>query len=125
MAEIQIVYREGFCGYYAEYYGWHNVFSLQCYTVCAGDVGCRGYSDGGKRYDDDGIEIIPTGDCVYACWKYKYKGWSGKNYEIEELHDPYNPQLDCMRVKLGRTEYDCVKVILNGECIYNDYDGNN
>lgn len=121
MAEIQIVYREGFCGYS----DWQKEFNTQCYTVVAGDAGCRAYSDGGKRYGDDGIEIIPTGECIYACWKYKYKGWSGKNYEIEELHDPYNPQLDCMRVKLGRTEYDCVKVILNGECIYNDYDDSN
>lgn len=120
MAEIQIVYREGFCGYL----GGQKEFSLQCHTSFAGDVSCRAY-DGGKRYGDDGIVIITAGDCVYAGWKYKYKGWSGKNYEIEELHDPYTPQLDCMRVKLGRTEYDCVKVILNGECIYNDYDDNN
>ena len=118
MAEIQIVYREGFC----EYSDWQREFNTQCYTVVAGDVGCKAYSDGGRTMGDDGILNIPAGDCVHAKWRYKYKGWVGKNYEMEEVHDPYNPHLDSMRVILGRTEYDCVKVTLDGKCIYNEYD---
>ena len=45
-----------------------------------------------------------------------------ENYEMEEFSDPYNPHLDYMQVTLGRTTYDCVKVILDGKCIYNNYD---
>ena len=118
MADIQIVYREGFCSHWSE----GDSFCIQCYTSCAGDMGCKFYSDGGKKTDADGLVIIPFGDCVYADWKYKYKCWSGKNYEMEEEHDPYNPHLDSMCVRLGKTEYDCVKVILDGKCIYNEYD---
>lgn len=118
MAEIQIVYREGFCDHWSGGEGFHG----QCYTSCARDMGCRWYSDGGEKVSPDGVKIIPFGDCVYAAWKYKRKGWSGKNYEMEESEDPYNPHLDCMIVTLGRTEYECVKVILDGKCIYNEYD---
>lgn len=121
MAEIQIVYREGFCNHWSE--GEH--FCIQCYLSCASALGCKWYSDGSGKKTEDGIPIIPFGNCVHADWKYKYKGWSGKNYEMEEIHDPYNPHMDSMNVLLGRTEYDCVKVTLDGKCIYNKYDEEN
>ena len=41
---------------------------------------------------------------------------------MEEFSDPYNPHLDHMEVTLGRKTYDCVKVVLDGKCIYNNYD---
>ena len=118
MADIQIVYREGFCSHWSG----GDCFCMQCYTQCAEDMGCKFYSDGGEKTDANGNAIIQFGDCYYADWKHKFKGWSGKNYEMEEVHDPYNPHLDSMRVILGRTEYDCVKVTLDGKCIYNEYD---
>lgn len=115
MAEIEIVYRVGYCGYNRPKY------CEQCHTCCANDMGCEyAYIDGIVR-TAKGIEI-PSGVCNRAMFEYKRKGWVGKRYEIEEYEDPYNPWLNCMSVKLGNTYYNCVKVTLNGECIYNEYD---
>jgi len=112
MAEIQMVYREGWCIY--EQCA-NSDYNTQCHTQCAADTGCPFFNDG---------EHIPNrinfGDCIHANFKMKYKGVSTKNYEMEELEDPYNPHLNCMRVKIGRRVYDCEKVILDGKCIYND-----
>lgn len=105
MAEIEIVYRKGYCWYSCE------DFDTQCYTQCAGDMGCRFCA------------TDEAGTCTNAKWRYKYKGWSGKNYEIEEDNDPYNPWLDSILVRLGRTDYDCVRVKLNGKTIFDVYDG--
>lgn len=110
MAEIQIVYREGYCDFSQPGY------SLQCHMECC-DNGCR-YFYG----DEKEPNVIPFGDCKRASFHYKYKGWSGKRYEIEECFDPYNPHLDSMLVTLGKTTYDCVKVILDGKCIFNEFD---
>lgn len=116
MAEIQIVYRYYFC----EYPWCEDDFNIFCLTSSARDTTCREFSDGGIEYTEDGVKIIPNGDCIHAKWEYRYKGWVGKRYEIEEYKDTYDPYLSCMRVKLGNKEYDCVKVILNGECIFNN-----
>lgn len=111
MADIEIVYREYSCDYNP------GEFCTQCLTCCAGDMGCRYFYEGDHKANE-----IPFGNCEHYDTKYKYKGWSGKRYEIEECNDPYNPHLDGMLVTLGNHEYDCVKVILNGKCIYNEYD---
>jgi hypothetical protein len=116
MAEIQIVYRHYFC----DCIEFEDEFIDQCLTGAARDYGCKGFSNGGITSDEEGRLIIPFGDCVHAQWDYRYKGWVGKRYEMEEIKDAYNPHLDCMRVRLGKTEYDCDKVTLNGECIYNN-----
>lgn len=97
-------------------------FDMQCYTAVAGDCGCKYFQEENDTVGEDGVHTIAFGDCVHAKWLYKYKGWSGKNYEIEELHDPYNPHLDSMLVTLGRRTYDCVRVALNGKTIFDEYD---
>ena len=52
----------------------------------------------------------------------KRKGWTGKRYEMEEVHDDFDPGIDYMEVTIGNRIYNCVKVILDGKCIYNNYD---
>lgn len=110
MAEIEIVYREGHCVYNGKEY------CDQCHTCTAEDMGCEYFHQEKKP------NVIPFGDCDRARFDYIYKGWAGKHYEMEEFRDPYNPQLDCMVVTMGRKAYDCVKVTLNGKCIFNVYD---
>lgn len=111
MADIQIVYwAKDYCDFNLDDY------CMQCHTQDAEYLGCKYFLPA-----DTGT-VIPFGDCSRAKVKYNIKGWTGKNYEMEEFTDPYNPHLDCMQVTLGRTTYDCVKVILDGKCIYNNYD---
>ena len=45
-----------------------------------------------------------------------------KNYELEEFQDTYNLHLNCMMLKTRNKIYECEKVILDGKCIYNEYD---
>ena len=115
MAEIQIVYREGYCDYNC------SKFCGQCYTGAAEDNGCK-YYHGGCAIEVNGQKVIPYGDCTRARFRYIHKGGCWKNYEMEEVTDEYNPHLDSMLVTLGRTTYDCVKVKLDGKVIYNNYD---
>lgn len=106
MAEIQLVYRKYCC----RYQGFSCDYSMQCHTAAASDVGCELFK-----------KDVITDACKFADIKHKYKGLSAKAYDIEPSeHDPYNPHLDCMIVKIGKNEYECDKVILNGECIYNN-----
>lgn len=111
MAEIQIVYREGYCEF--ECVG--ADYDTQCHTQCAADMGCKYFNDG-----DDIPNFIPFGDCVHARFKYIYKGMSVKNYELQELDDPYNPHLNCMTLETRNRIYYCEKVILDGKCIYDE-----
>lgn len=120
MADIEIVYREPYCD--SSWWAEPACFETQCFTGCAGDMGCKWYSDGGRKINEHGRIEIPFGNCIHAKFKYKYKGWNGKKYEIEKVEDPNNPHLDYMEVYLGSERYECVKVILNGKCIYNEYD---
>lgn len=118
MAEIQIVYREYYCA--ADY----PKFCTQCYTQFAKDLGCPCYDDGTsfEKYiiRKDGTREIPFGDCFRSRVRHIYKGLSAKNYEIEPFEDTYNPFFNCMHVKIGKKEYECDRVILNGDCIYNN-----
>lgn len=117
MAEIQIKYRYYVC----DLVGFEA--SRECLSECAEHTGCIGFEDGGIQRDEElGCVKIPYGDCIHSNWEYGYKGWVGKQYEMEEYNDVYSPHMNCMRVKLGKKEYDCVKVTLNGECIYNKDD---
>lgn len=45
-----------------------------------------------------------------------------KNYELEEFQDTYNLHLNCMMLTTRNKIYECEKVILDGKCIYNEYD---
>ena len=109
MAEIKIKQKEYYCIYYSD------KFCTQCLTECGEDVGCSYYFDGKTEPN-----VIPFGDCVYADYKYKYRGLSVKNYEVEEYEDDYNPHLNCAIVKTRNAVYDnCVKVEIDGECVYN------
>lgn len=110
MAEIQIIYREEYCEMRSD-----NI-CYQCHTEDADEVGCRMFNEGKHE------NVIPFGDCIYAKFKYIYKGMSVKNYELEEFHDPFYPNLDCMMLKTRNKIYDCEKVILDGKCIYNEYE---
>ena len=115
MAEIQIAYREYYCLLDSPEH------CMQCHTAAAEDMGCRNYDDGEKyRIREDGARVIPFGDCYYARIRHIYKGLCAKNYTIEPFEDTYNPHLNCMNVTVGKSTYDCDRVILNGECIYND-----
>ena len=104
MADIEIVYRKRACDFR------EKTLCEQCFTDFAGDIGCRMF------YGDE------TGCCIHAKYEYVYKGWSGKRYEMQEYHNIYYFEEDCMEVVLGNQSYDCVKVTLNGKCIYNNYD---
>lgn len=107
MADIEIIYREGYCECRGEN------FSMQCHTQCAEDLGCPMFNEGKHEKN-----VIPFGDCIYAKFKYIYKGMSIKNYELEEDDDLYNPHLNCMMLKTRNGWYQCEKVVLNGNIIY-------
>lgn len=124
MADIQIVYRGGFCEYHNE-----EEYCQMCHTSYAKECGgCRSFAygdnSGGIEFSIDGkpFSVVPFGDCAHAKYNYKYKGWTGKRYEIEQDEHGLTPELDCMLVTLGSKQYDCVKVILDGKCIYNIFD---
>ena len=112
MAEIKMKYKEYYCDFadmkLCEFF-------YDCLTQDAQDLGCRYFNDGKM-----GENVIPFGDCVNAKYRYKYKGISVKNYEVEEFEDVYNPHLNCAIVTTRSAIYDnCVKVEIDGECIYN------
>ena len=111
MAEIQIIYREGYCEMMC------GNFCTQCYTQWASDLGCNMFNEG--KHEED---VIPFGDCIHAKFKYIYKGMNVKNYELEEFQDIYNSHLDCMTLETRNKIYECEKVILDGKCIYNEYE---
>lgn len=111
MAEIQIIYRKEYCKMRG------SDFCTQCYTACASDLGCNMFNEGKQEKN-----VIPFGDCIYAGFKYIYKGMNVKNYELEEFQDPYNPHLNCMMLETRNKSYECEKVIIDGKCIYNEYD---
>lgn len=119
MAEIEIIYRDGYCECMGKDY------HTQCYTDCASDSGCEVFEGDKPRYefvDGHRIYTIPLGCCHHAKFKYIYKGMSVKNYELEEDEDVMNPDLSCMMLKTRNMVYPCVKVTLNGKVIYNIYD---
>lgn len=53
---------------------------------------------------------------------FMYKGWSGYRYEIEEVLEDLPEYDNYALVRLGSQIYECVKVKLDGKCIFNDYD---
>lgn len=111
MAEIQMVYRDYICD--AVYGGGYKEHCMQCHTEAAGDLGCRGY-----KHEDVPENVIPCSACVHAIEMRCYKGVSTKRYEMHEFEDSYNPWLNCMHVIIGKGEYDCEKVVLDGQVIY-------
>lgn len=111
MAEIQIIYREEYCEMM------NSNHCTQCHTACASDLGCNMFDEGKHEKN-----VIPFGDCIYAKFKYIYKGMNIKNYELEEFQDTYNLHLNCMMLTTRNKIYECEKVILDGKCIYNEYD---
>ena len=114
MATIQMKYREGYCDI-AYTHGCY--YSEQCHTAVAEDSGCRYFNDGSYT-KKDGTKVIGYGPCIHAYFKTIYKGVSGKNYEMEEYTNDYNPWLNCMIVTIGKREYECTEVILDGKQIY-------
>lgn len=116
MATIQMEYREGHC----KFNNAHVLdcdYSEQCHTVVAGASGCRYFNDGSYT-KEDGTKVIGCGACIHAYFKTIYKGVSVKKYEMEEYTDAYNPWLNCMIVTIGKKEYECTEVILDGKQIY-------
>lgn len=112
MAEIEIIYREGYC----ERMGCD--YDTQCHTSVAEDLGCPMFN-----VEEHEENVIPFGACIHAKFKYIYKGMSVKNYELrvyDVYDDPYNPQLSCMMLKTRNGSYDCEKVVLNGKVIYGE-----
>lgn len=121
MAEIQIVYRQGYCDCY------NTNYCAECHTQDAINLGCRMFNDGKQESTIENGHLIihiPFGDCKYAKFKYIYKGMSLKNYELEELDDYFNPHLNCMILETRNSIYYCEKVILDGKCIYDEFSPN-
>ena len=107
MAELEIIYREALrCA--------HNSSELceQCISCLARDMPCSQYSECDNGEDG----------CDNAYFDYAYKGLNTKKYDIREHYDGYSPRVSCMVVTVGKHSYDCEKVTLNRECIYNMYD---
>lgn len=113
MANIQIIFREGYCDTY------DGEYCCQCHTGAAGDLGCSRFSNG-KREPNK----LPFGNCVHAKFRMIYKGVTTKNYTIEPFEDTYNLHLNCMLVTVGKKVYECEKVSIDGECIYNTLEDN-
>lgn len=109
MAEIEIIYREGYCKCSGDRY------CTQCHTECAEDLGCSMFNDG--KHEEN---VIPFGDCIHAKFEYAYKGMSVKNYELKACDDLYNPHLNCMLLETRNGSYQCEKVVLNGKVIYGE-----
>lgn len=110
MADIEIIYREPYCRMR------QSDFDYQCFTSEA-DCGVCEYFHRGEYTPP----AFPLGNCVHAKFRYKYKGIVAKRYEIETFEDDYNPHLNCMDVTVCKRTYECVKVVLNGKVIYNEY----
>lgn len=112
MANIEMVYREGYCelGDLKE-----TDYSKQCHTCVASDAGCPCFNDG-----QTDSRVVPFGDCIHAKFDTKYKGMARKRYDIWKHEDDYNPHLNCMVVSTGKREYDCSKVIVDGKVIYDE-----
>ena len=115
MADIQIVYRDGYCEIAECNCDVIGNYCTQCHTQAAEDLGCKYYDEGSHD-----ANVIPFGDCIHALFRRKYKGIVAKKYDIEPFEDNYNMHLNCMAVTAGRKTYYCDKVILNGKCIYNN-----
>ena len=115
MAEIQMVCINLRCKY--------NDYNLnmQCITESASDTGCIHCKIQEPYKNFLGITVYPTNECVHAYMEYKFKGVTAKNYEMEEIDSP-----ECaytwMDVTIGKQRYMCVKVTIDGRCIYNIYD---
>lgn len=105
MAEIEIIYREGYCEFECIR---TNIYCMQCHTQAAEDLGCPTFCE--DEHEDCG--------CDFAKFKYILKGMSIKNYELEVVDDPYNQHLNCMMLRTRNKSYQCEKVVLNGEVIY-------
>lgn len=128
MFELQFVYRKRYyCDQEDIFFG-DCPHCMQCYTQCGQDMACKAFSDG---YDGDPHEIHKIGnrrvsafgDCCHAKIEYAYKGVTVKKYDIRNSdEDPFNPHLNCCEVTVGGITYECEKVILNGKCIYNEWD---
>ena len=117
MAELEFVYRIGYCELTGSCDPNYLMYCDQCHTAAADVLGCRHYNSG--KTDP---YHIPFGDCIHADFKYKYKGVTTKNYNIDLQEDIYNQHLTCLVVTIGKKSFECVKVTLNGKCIFNVYD---
>lgn len=102
MAEIEIVYRY----YYCDSNDLDELHCSQCHSCCADGMGCKEFKGG---YDEP---------CEHAKYKKVYKGISCKNYEISKCDYTFDPWLNCVEVKIGKKVYDCERVVLNGNTIY-------
>ena len=111
MANIQMIYRKGYCDA-----SWCNQeeYCAVCHTSGAGTLGCQTFDEGKHEPNEH-----PFGNCIYAKFRMIYKGVTTKNYIIEPFEDIYNMHLNCMLVTVGKKVYECEKVILDGQCIYN------
>ena len=123
MAEIEIVYLKGYCDCEMPFYdeGCHSEFASEVGKGC--DCSC--FDAGGDKGSDmvnmgDGCIGFTHGNCINAKYHYCHKGCTTKKYEIHT--DCYDRETDSTQVTIGNKTYDCVKVKLNGKCIFNSYD---
>lgn len=119
MAYVEMVYIECYCECRLE-----DEFDMQCFTDAAEDGGCVSYTHDKRYTDEKGILHIPSYACKHARTNYIHKGVTAKSYEIEPEHesDYDDGWYKTAKVYIGRRGYDCVKVKLDGKCIFNSYD---
>ena len=108
MAEIEITYLKGYCDLELPFY------DKVCHSEYACEVQqCSNFYDG-----NNDPYTIPYGNCIHAKYNHCYKGCTTKSYEINT--DYYDSESDSIPVVINRKTYDCVKVKLNGKCIFGE-----
>ncbi len=111
MAEIQMIYRVGKCIHSdpeirKEHCG-------NCHTSSSWLTGCKAFHPSDR------------GDCACADFTYIYAVETVNECEMQEFVNEYSPWMNCMIVNIKGTIIECKKVMLNGECIYEqDENGN-
>lgn len=113
MANLQIEYEHQRCDAGSKY------LCDACFGNRADELGCIHYgrdTQGGKYEHVYGLQ------CRYAHADTAYKGMTVKNYEIKEVHDPYEMYCEVMT---RNQYYKCYKVILDGVCVYGDNTADN
>lgn len=124
MAEIKIIYEQGYCVAADESRG-RNVedyYCEACYTEFSENLGCPYYS-GPRSWKEEGENghvygVISFSPCNNAASYVKHKGISAKQYEAYIDENPYKLGEDCAVLEIGKHKYICQKLIIDGEQIF-------
>ena len=83
-----------------------NDFEGQCATGAAECLGCKKF-----------LRSV-FNSCVFCRGDRVTKMIIADSFTSREIKDPYNPHLNNMRVDVNGKVYHCVRVTVDGECIY-------